>query len=139
MTKAAPLSLGFPQRRVTDCPPGGCHARGELWPSRCPYGHGPGMEIPKEHWSWAAFSSPQVAHVLFNKFMTFNPKNPDWVNRDRFVLSYVVSFPISLTPATGTLPGACRAMRRGGSGTAHLHLRGHPPSGHVAFLLPPPF
>lgn len=30
-----------------------------------------------------------VAHVLFNKFMTFNPKNPDWLNRDRFVLSYV--------------------------------------------------
>ena len=29
------------------------------------------------------------AHVLFNKFMTFNPKNPEWVNRDRFVLSYV--------------------------------------------------
>ncbi|KAL1979995.1 hypothetical protein VTN96DRAFT_4817 [Rasamsonia emersonii] len=28
-----------------------------------------------------------VAHVLFNKFMNFNPKNPDWVNRDRFVLS----------------------------------------------------
>lgn len=33
-----------------------------------------------------------VAHVLFNKFMTFNPKNPEWVNRDRFVLSYV--FPV---------------------------------------------
>jgi len=30
-----------------------------------------------------------VAHVLFNKFMTFNPKNPGWANRDRFVLSYV--------------------------------------------------
>ncbi|KAG9538996.1 hypothetical protein KCV04_g23329, partial [Aureobasidium melanogenum] len=28
-----------------------------------------------------------VSHVLFNKFMRFNPKNPDWVNRDRFVLS----------------------------------------------------
>lgn len=28
-----------------------------------------------------------VAHVLFNKFMSFNPKNPDWVNRDRFILS----------------------------------------------------
>ncbi|KAF2011538.1 transketolase [Aaosphaeria arxii CBS 175.79] len=28
-----------------------------------------------------------VSHVLFNKFMTFNPKNPNWVNRDRFVLS----------------------------------------------------
>jgi transketolase len=28
-----------------------------------------------------------VAHVLFNKFMSFNPKNPKWLNRDRFVLS----------------------------------------------------
>jgi Transketolase, thiamine diphosphate binding domain len=28
-----------------------------------------------------------VAHVLFNKFMRFNPKNPKWINRDRFVLS----------------------------------------------------
>lgn len=33
-----------------------------------------------------------VAHVLFNKFMNFNPKNPDWLNRDRFVLSYVETF-----------------------------------------------
>ena len=30
-----------------------------------------------------------IAHVLFNQFMKFNPKNPDWLNRDRFVLSYV--------------------------------------------------
>ena len=46
-----------------------------------------------------------VAHILFNKFMkyklsvssikylhtnnwdSFNPQNPDWLNRDRFVLS----------------------------------------------------
>lgn len=28
-----------------------------------------------------------VAHVLFNKVMKFNPKNPKWWNRDRFVLS----------------------------------------------------
>jgi transketolase len=28
-----------------------------------------------------------IAHVLFNQFMKFNPKNPDWLNRDRFVLS----------------------------------------------------
>jgi transketolase len=27
-----------------------------------------------------------IAHVLFNK-MNFNPKNPKWLNRDRFVLS----------------------------------------------------
>ena len=30
-----------------------------------------------------------VAHVLFNKFMKFNPQNEKWLNRDRFVLSYV--------------------------------------------------
>ncbi|TCT42850.1 transketolase [Martelella mediterranea] len=28
-----------------------------------------------------------VATVLFTKFMTFDPKNPSWPNRDRFVLS----------------------------------------------------
>ena len=28
-----------------------------------------------------------IAHVLFNRHMDFNPKNPNWVNRDRFVLS----------------------------------------------------
>jgi len=28
-----------------------------------------------------------MAYVLWDKFMRFNPKNPDWFNRDRFVLS----------------------------------------------------
>jgi transketolase len=28
-----------------------------------------------------------VAHVLWKNFMRFNPKNPKWLNRDRFVLS----------------------------------------------------
>lgn len=28
-----------------------------------------------------------MAFVLWDKFMRFNPKNPQWVNRDRFVLS----------------------------------------------------
>ncbi|KAK7205517.1 transketolase [Myxozyma melibiosi] len=28
-----------------------------------------------------------LAHVIYNKFMTFNPKNPSFFNRDRFVLS----------------------------------------------------
>ena len=28
-----------------------------------------------------------VATVLFKDFLSFNPKNPDWINRDRFVLS----------------------------------------------------
>ena len=28
-----------------------------------------------------------VATILFKYFLKFNPKNPDWINRDRFVLS----------------------------------------------------
>ncbi|RSM11323.1 Transketolase [Fusarium ambrosium] len=28
-----------------------------------------------------------MAHVLFNRFLTFSPQNPEWLNRDRFVLS----------------------------------------------------
>ncbi|KAI7519488.1 hypothetical protein KC343_g22549, partial [Hortaea werneckii] len=28
-----------------------------------------------------------IAHILFNQFMRFNPQNPQWANRDRFVLS----------------------------------------------------
>ena len=28
-----------------------------------------------------------VVTVLFKNFLNFNPKNPSWLNRDRFVLS----------------------------------------------------
>ena len=28
-----------------------------------------------------------VATILFKYFLKFNPKNPNWLNRDRFVLS----------------------------------------------------
>ncbi|HVY53214.1 MAG TPA: transketolase, partial [Gammaproteobacteria bacterium] len=28
-----------------------------------------------------------IAEVLWNKFLQHNPKNPKWINRDRFVLS----------------------------------------------------
>lgn len=28
-----------------------------------------------------------AAHVLFSRFFSCNPKNPSWINRDRFVLS----------------------------------------------------
>ena len=28
-----------------------------------------------------------VATILFKDFLKFNPKNPSWLNRDRFVLS----------------------------------------------------
>ena len=28
-----------------------------------------------------------VVTVLFKDFLNFNPKNPNWINRDRFVLA----------------------------------------------------
>src|SRR5678816_2851224 len=28
-----------------------------------------------------------LAYVLFTRHLRYNPKNPDWINRDRFVLS----------------------------------------------------
>merc|ERR1712078_752405 len=28
-----------------------------------------------------------IAEVLFNDYMKINPGNPDWVDRDRFILS----------------------------------------------------
>jgi len=28
-----------------------------------------------------------IGHVLWSQFMHYNPKNPDWANRDRFILS----------------------------------------------------
>ena len=29
----------------------------------------------------------EVAYVLWKFYLKHNPKNPDWVNRDRFILS----------------------------------------------------
>ena len=31
-----------------------------------------------------------IAYVLWHKSMQYNPKDPSWYNRDRFVLFYVV-------------------------------------------------
>ncbi len=39
-------------------------------------GH-PGMPLGASH----------IAYLVFDRFLRFNPKNPKWVNRDRFVLS----------------------------------------------------
>ncbi|PVU95357.1 hypothetical protein BB561_001865 [Smittium simulii] len=35
----------------------------------------------------APMGDAPMAHVLFSRFISANPKNPDWFNRDRFVLS----------------------------------------------------
>ena len=44
-----------------------------------------------------------VAYVLFSKFMRFNPANPKWFNRDRFIVSagHGSMLPYSLLFLTG--------------------------------------
>ncbi|KAK2821803.1 Transketolase [Arthroderma sp. PD_2] len=43
--------------------------------------------VPNSGHPGAPMGLAPTSHVLFNKFMHFNPKNPKWPNRDRFVLS----------------------------------------------------
>jgi len=43
---------------------------------RAKSGH-PGMPLGAAH----------IAHLIFSRFLKFNPKNPKWIDRDRFVLS----------------------------------------------------
>eukprot|EP00177_Eucheuma_denticulatum_P006806 GFKZ01012376.1.p1 GENE.GFKZ01012376.1~~GFKZ01012376.1.p1 ORF type:complete len:721 (+),score=117.01 GFKZ01012376.1:366-2528(+) len=46
-----------------------------------------GVEKAKSGHPGMPMGMAPTAYVLFKKFMKFNPKNPDFVNRDRFVLS----------------------------------------------------
>ncbi len=73
-----------------------------------------------------------VATVLFSRFLKFDPKNPDWPDRDRFVLSaghgsmllYAVLF---LTGYEDVTLEELKAFRQWGSKTP-----GHPEYGHTA-------
>ncbi len=73
-----------------------------------------------------------IATVLFTKFMTFDPTEPDWTDRDRFVLSngHGSMLLYSLLYLTG-YPGMdieqLKNFRQLGSATA-----GHPEYGHAA-------
>ncbi len=46
-----------------------------------------GVEKAKSGHPGLPMGAAPMAFVLWDKFMRFNPKNPKWVNRDRFVLS----------------------------------------------------
>jgi transketolase len=45
------------------------------------------VEKAKSGHPGAAVSCAPMAYVLFSQMMKFNPEKPDWINRDRFVLS----------------------------------------------------
>ena len=73
-----------------------------------------------------------VATVLYSKFMKFDPKNPKWFNRDRFVLSagHGSTLLYSLLYLTGYADATIdelKTFRQLGSKAA-----GHPEFGHMA-------
>ena len=37
----------------------------------------------------APMGMADIAEVLWNDFLKHNPQNPDWVDRDRFILSLI--------------------------------------------------
>jgi len=46
-----------------------------------------GVEKAKSGHPGLPMGAAPMAFVLWDQFMKFNPKNPQWINRDRFVLS----------------------------------------------------
>ena len=45
------------------------------------------VEKAKSGHPGAPMGMADIAYILWNKFLKHNPKNPNWINRDRFVLS----------------------------------------------------
>ena len=45
------------------------------------------MERAKSGHPGAPMGMADIAYILWTKFLSHNPSNPDWFNRDRFVLS----------------------------------------------------
>lgn len=72
-----------------------------------------------------------VATVLFSKFLKFNPKDPEWADRDRFILSaghgsMLIYALLHLTGYKAVTLGQIKNFRQLGSNTA-----GHPEYGHT--------
>ncbi|MBS4058222.1 MAG: transketolase [Bacteroidales bacterium] len=77
-----------------------------------------------------AMALAPVAHILYDKLMRFNPQNPGWINRDRFILSvghasmllysalHINGFDVSLDDI--------RSFRQ-----LHSKCAGHPEYGHT--------
>ena len=64
-----------------------------------------GVEKAKSGHPGLPMGCADIAYVLYTKILTFNPKNPTWPDRDRFVLSAV-------HPAGGTPRCHPRQRRR---------------------------
>jgi len=72
-----------------------------------------------------------LAHVLFTRIMRYDASDPEWPDRDRFVLSAATRrccfTPSSTSAGSGSSSTTCAAFRQWGSATP-----GHPERGHTA-------
>lgn len=78
-----------------------------------------------------AMSLAPLAHVLFSRIMTHDPSRPDWINRDRFILSNghasILQYSMLFLSGYGLELDDLRRFRQWGSATP-----GHPEAGHTA-------
>lgn len=71
-----------------------------------------------------------LAHVLYSRVMRYNPADPGWVDRDRFILSAghasILQYAMLHLSGTSLSKDDLRAFRQWGSATP-----GHPEAGHI--------
>ncbi len=91
-----------------------------------------GVEAAKSGHPGLPMGAADVATVLFSDFLNFDPKRPDWADRDRFVLSaghgsMLIYALLHLTGYEGVTLDQLKRFRQLGSMTA-----GHPEYGHIS-------
>lgn len=78
-----------------------------------------------------AMALAPLAHVLYSRIMKFDPADPGWADRDRFVLSAghasILQYSMLFLTGHGLELDDLRAFRQWGSATP-----GHPEAGHTA-------
>ena len=88
------------------------------------------IQIPNSGHPGAPMGMADIAEVLYNDFMSHNPSNPEWSNRDRFVMSngHGSMLPYSLLHLTGYDMSVddLKAFR-----TLHSKTPGHPEYGYA--------
>jgi transketolase len=90
-----------------------------------------GVEAAKSGHPGLPMGAADVATVLFSRFLKFDPKRPDWPDRDRFVLSaghgsMLIYALLHLIGVEGVTLDELKRFRQLGSATA-----GHPEHGHT--------
>lgn len=88
------------------------------------------VQIPNSGHPGAPMGMADIAEVLYNDFMTHNPQNPNWVDRDRFVMSngHGSMLPYSVLHLTGydLAIDDLKAFRQ-----LHSKTPGHPEYGYA--------